>query len=254
MNRKSFVAPFYVFIILMVGFPLVLLIARAFDGGFSNFSAAFSGANVAILWRSIWIAAVVGVICLLIAYPIAYGLTVAGFKRGRIIVLLFILPMGISLMLRAFALQQVFLMLGMSPNGLLPMIISMVMEFLPLTIIPIYIVMSNVSKTYVEASQDLGASPWQTFRRTVFPLALPGAIIGFLFAFIPTLSNYFLASFFGDSQTLMIGQQIEDLLTMSVPQIGTAAVLSLGLLVVIFTALFVTDRLSKIGTKRGGLL
>ena len=254
MKSRMFVAPFYVFLILVVGFPLVLILGQVFSGASANFGGAFSGASMAILGRSVWIAAVVGVICLLIAYPIAYGLTVAGFKRGRVILLLFILPMWISLMLRAFALQQLFRMMGIGSVGLLPLIISCVLEFLPLAIIPIYIVMSNVSKTYVEASQDLGASPWQTFRRTVFPLALPGAVIGFLFAFIPTLSNYFMASFFGDAQTMMIGQQINALLTMAQPQIGQAAVISILLLVVIFSALFVTDRLSKIGTKRGGLL
>ncbi|MCL2587527.1 MAG: ABC transporter permease [Firmicutes bacterium] len=254
MNRKLFVAPFYVFIILMVGFPLVLLVTHMFSGAGANFSGAFSAGSMAILWRSIWIAALVGVICLVIAYPIAYGLTVAGFKRGKVILLLFILPMWISLMLRAFALQQFFEMIGIGSVGLLPLVLSLVLEFLPLAIIPIYIVMSNVSKTYVEASQDLGASPWQTFRATVFPLALPGAVIGFLFAFIPTLSNYFLASFFGNNETMMIGQQINSLLRMAQPQIGQAAVVSMLLLVVIFTALFITDRLSKIGTKRGGLL
>jgi len=254
LNKKMFIAPFFVFLILVVGFPLVLLIFEMFSGGVDNFRNAFSTANINILWRSIWIAALVGVICLLIAYPIAYGLTITGFRRGRVILLLFILPMWISLMLRAFALQQFFQLVGISSIGLTPLVISLVLEFLPLAIIPIYIVMSNVSSTYLEASYDLGASPWQTFKTTVFPLALPGAVIGFLFAFIPTLSNYFLASFFGTNETLMIGQQINNLLRMSQPQLGQAAVMSMALLVVIFSALFITDRLSKFGTKRGGLL
>lgn len=257
-QTRWFVAPFLVFMILMVAVPFILLLAESFqaDGGFSfeNFRLFFTdGITLAVVWRSIWIALLVSSICLVIAYPVAYGLALGGFKRGPVILILFILPMWINLLLRAAALRQLYGMLGIPVVGLLPLVIALVLELLPLVIIPIYLVLTNVSKKYIEASQDLGASPFQTFRKATLPLSLPGIIIGFLFAFIPTVSNYAIASYFGDNNTFMIGQRINFLLSMATPQIGQAAVISIALLLVIFIVLFITDRLSKIGNKRGGV-
>jgi len=247
-----FLAPFLIFMLFMVVIPLVMLLFHAFDGGFGYFREVFEdGFPMRLLGRSVWIALVATAICMVIAFPIAYGLTMAGFKRGRTILLLFTLPLWTNLMLRSFSLRQAFRLFGMSYEGLVPLLIAMVYNFLPLMILPMYIVLGNIDKKHIEASRDLGASPFQVFRKTVLPLSVPGIIAGFVLVFIPAVSTMWLSDFFGDNSTFMFGQHLDAVFRQG--NFGQGSVLSLILLVIIALSIFILNRFSKIGNKRGGL-
>lgn len=255
--HNVFVLPLVIFLIVMVVVPLILLFVRAFsfDGGFSfaNFSAVFTdGISLRILFRSIGIAALAATVCLIIGYPIAYGLAILGFRKTYTILLLFLMPMWVNLLLRSIGLQRIFQLLGMPHEGLLPLVIAIVIDYLPLMILPLYVVLSGVSKKYIEASADLGANGWQTFRRTILPLSLPGVVAGFLLVFTPAVSTYFLARFFGNNQTRMIGQVLFDLFSRSGTW-GRGSVVAILLLVIVVFAFVLTSLLSRRKNKRGGL-
>ncbi|MCL2755940.1 MAG: ABC transporter permease [Firmicutes bacterium] len=262
MVRKKyalFAAPFIIFMLMMVVFPLCLLFWYAFtsDDGFTfqHFRDVFND-NIAwtILGRSLWIAILAAVICLLIAYPIAYGLTMTGFKRRTTILLLFTLPMWTNLLLRSIALRNLFILVDITP-GFWALLISLVVNFLPITILPIYIVLGNIDKKHLEASQDLGATPRKVFTKTVLPLSMPGIIAAFILVFSPIVSTYFLSSFFGGggSDWRMLGELLNIQYRAGDIGVGRGSVLSLILLVLVGLSVLILNRFSKVGNKRGGL-
>ena len=253
--RHMFAAPLIIFLIMLVVLPMILLLWHAFSGndGFTfEYFVTFAGDRPAqiILLRSIGIAFLSTFICIIIAYPIAYGLTMAGFKRGQTILVLFILPLWINILLRSFALSQLFLLIGLQ-QGLTQLVAAMVIDLLPFMILPIYIVLSNINKHYIEASQDLGARPHQVFLKTVLPLSIPGILSGFVLVFSATVSAFFQAEMFGNNRTRMFGQIIDDFFEFR--NLGPGAVHSLVVLVIVLACMIITNRFSKIGNKKGGL-
>lgn len=253
--RYMFAAPFIIFLIILVVFPLSLLFWHAFtdDGSFTfaHFQNFFNDPlMMRVVWRSLWIALLATVICLVIAYPIAYALTILRFNRSFTILMLFILPMWINLLLRSFALRQSFHLIGLY-DGLWALIVAIVIDYLPLMILPIYVVLGNVNRKLIEASQDLGANPFQVFTRTILPLSVPGVIAGFILVFTPSVSTFFLGDYFGDNSIFMFGQLLNQLLTRQNFSMGS--VLSIVLLVIVALAVIITNRFTRIRNKRGGL-
>lgn len=252
--RQFFAAPFVVFLLVFVVLPLVLLFANAlFEDGkftFRFFTEFFTDEySLTVLGRSLWVAFVAALICLAIAYPIAYILAFSNIKRAGIYILLFIMPMWINTLLRTFALKE-FLYLFTENFGYGTMLIGIVMDYLPFMILPIYTVLSNIDKKYIEASRDLGAPPRKVFMKTVLPLSVPGIISGFLIVFTPTVSTYFISEYLGNSNTMMFGELLNSLWRNN---FGKASVLALILLVIVLASVLITNRLTKIGNKRGGL-
>ena len=251
-----FAVPFVLFLIMMVVVPLSLLFYNAFindtNGSFTfdNFAALFRNADtIRIIFVSMGIAALSALICVIIAFPIAYGLATAKFKRAPTILLLFIAPMWVNLLLRSFALRSIFDALRIQ-QGLGALLISIVIDYLPLAILPIYIVLTGVSKKYVEASYDLGATRMQAFYKTILPLSIPGIITGFLLVFTPAISTYFLSMYFGGTIE-MIGERLNGLMANLI--LGRGAAIAIFMLLIIMIAVLIANRLSKIGNKRGGV-
>ncbi|MCL2570460.1 MAG: ABC transporter permease [Firmicutes bacterium] len=250
-----FALPFFIFMIMMVVVPLSLLFFYAFfeDGSFTFAHIQYfftDSVSVRILFRSLGIALLATVIAILIAFPIALGLATAGFKRSHTILMLFIMPMWINLLLRSFALRELFGIIGVE-RGLFALVFAIVLDYLPLAIIPIYVVISGTSKKYIEASQDLGANPTQVFTKTILPLSVPGIMAAFLLVFTPAISTYFLVQYFGDNSTRMLGWLLFQLNINS--EFGRASVISIALLIIVVLTILITNRLSKRGNKRGGL-
>ena len=252
-----FALPFIIFMLLMVVLPLTLVFIHAFrdDGGFTfnNFRSIFTdGFSMRVLGRSLWMAVIATVIILLVAYPIAYGLAMAGFKRKTTILLLFTLPMWTNLLLRSNALRAVFYLVDF-PLGFWAIMVAFLLNFLPIMILPIYVVLSNIDKKYIEASQDLGASLMRVFFKTVLPLSAPGIVAGVILVFSPIVSTYFISGFFGGGGTgwRMFGELLNSFIRTT--DYGEGAVLSIILLLIVGTTVFILNRFSKVGNKRGGL-
>ena len=253
-NKTWFAAPFVIFLMIMVAIPLGLLFYHAFasNGGASNnFGHVFGNIGyIRMIGISLGIALFAATVCVFIAYPIAYGLAMVGFKRVPTILLLFIAPMWINLLLRSFALDQFYELIGLD-RGFWSLIIALVIDYLPLAILPIYVSLSGINKKYIEASHDLGATRSQMFRKTVLPLSVPGIITGFLLVFTPVMSTYFLSMYFGNNDTRMIGEMLNFYVENHI--LGIASVIAMIILVIIVFAMVVANRLSKFGNKRGGI-
>jgi len=248
-----FALPFILFMIFMVLIPLGLLFYHAFshygEFTFDNFTRMFNdGYSLRVLWQSIWIALVVTITTLLIAYPIAYGLNMAGFKRKTTILILFTVPLWTNLLLRSIALRNVFSLINIEP-GLGALLFALVFNFLPITILPIYIVLSNIDKRYIEASRDLGASPLRVFFKTVLPLSTPGIVASIILVFTPVVSTFFISAFFGGNN-YMFGELLASFFP---EEFGGGAARSVILLAMLVFTVIILNKSSKVGNKRGGL-
>ena len=202
-----------------------------------------------MLGNSLWVALAAAAICILIGYPIAYILALSKFKRAPTIIMLFVMPMWINLLLRTYALRQ-FTELFTSNLSYGTLIFWLVMDYLPFMILPIYTVLSNIDKKYLEASADLGAPPRYVFLKTVLPLSVSGILSGFLIVFTPAVSTYFLSDYIGNPNVRMFGELINSTMSYNV---SMASVYAIVLLVIVAISVLVLNRLSKIGNRRGGL-
>ncbi len=161
---------------------------------------------------------------LLIAYPMAYGLTRAPQKWRNLLLALVVLPFWISFLIRVYAWMSI-----LKPNGFFDMlgqgigldvgtlavlntksavIIGIVYSYLPFMILPLFTVLDKLDDSLLEASRDLGASTWRTFRSITLPLSLPGIYAGCLLAFIPMVGEFVIPDLLGGNDTALIGKTL----------------------------------------------
>ena len=247
----AFSFPYLAVTVVFVLVPLVLVLIYAFrgaDGGFTlqNFAEVFrEKENWTNLGQTIGIAALSTAICLLIAYPVAYILASAPFNKMAILSLLFIIPMWINFMLRIFALQSLLSFMGLK-KGYFAAVIGIVYDFFPYMLLPIYTVLSNMDKSYVEASRDLGAGSVGTFFRVTLPLSLPGVISGVSMVFMPIFSSYAITEMMGDAKTTVIGAKIAGLFELqNYGSYGYGSALSFVLLVIVLAFMLIGTLLSR---------
>lgn len=176
--------------------------------------------------KSVFMAAVATVLCLMLGFPMAYGIARADTSTRNILLLLIILPFWISFLLRVFAwmgllnnygvVNNILLWLGVIEQPLqliytdLAIYIGLVYSYLPFMVLPLYATLERMEPDLVEASQDLGASPSQAFRDITWPLARPGVIAGCLLVFIPAIGEYVIPYLLGGPESLMIGRVLFD--------------------------------------------
>ena len=215
-SRSQLCIPYFLFLVLFVIFPLLLIVYYAFTsktGQFSlnNFVWFFSTTtNLKNLLFSIGLGAVTTIVCLLIAYPVAFVLSKIKTQKRNILLLLFIMPMWINFVLRAMAMKELLSLLGLfGKYNYLNTVIGMVYDYLPFMILPIYTTLIKIDKSYEEASSDLGASKLTTFVKIILPLSLPGIISGITMVFLPSMTCYVISDTFSNGKILIIGQLIE---------------------------------------------
>jgi putrescine transport system permease protein len=175
---------------------------------------------------SVKVAAVSTLLCLLLGYPMAYGIARAEPATRSLLLMLVILPFWTSFLLRVYAwigllknngvINNVLLSLGVIHEPITMMqtdfavYIGIVYSYLPFMILPLYSNLEKHDRTLLEAASDLGARPWQAFLRITLPLSRPGIIAGALLVFIPAVGEYVIPSLLGRSDQLMIGRVLSD--------------------------------------------
>jgi putative spermidine/putrescine transport system permease protein len=183
---------------------------------FTNFRTIFTDPVYRIVAvRTFGIALGVTVADIALAFPIAYYMARLATPRGRTALLVAVtIPLWASYLLRAFAWKLIT-----APNGILDWLVhglrlghlqlgpsnwtvwlTFVYLWLPFVVLPIYAALERVPSSYLEASNDLGARGWTTFRRVVWPLALPGVVAGSIFSFSLTLGDYVAPTLVGNTQ------------------------------------------------------
>lgn len=130
------------------------------------------------LCYSIVLAVTVTLVCLVIAYPVAYILAGSALKRKGVILRLFVLPMWINFTLRITALKEILSLIegNLAFHPFLNTVIGMTYDFLPFMILPLYTTLSRLDSSLIEAAGDLGADSFQTFIKVIFPLSIPGIV------------------------------------------------------------------------------
>lgn len=199
------------FLLVFVAAPLLVLFYYAFTDGTGKFSTGnltqfFTDPNtLGTLCYSFVLALVVTVVCLFIAYPVAYILAQSNIKRQSVILLLFIMPMWINFTLRITALKEVLSLIegNLAFYPFLNSVIGMTYDFLPFMILPLYTTLSKLDKNLIEAASDLGANNMQTFTRIVLPLSVPGIVSGVSMVFLPAMTNYVVLDMLYNSTYIM---------------------------------------------------
>ena len=206
----------------------------AVTGGLSQYARALSPLYLGILFKSMWIAGLTTVACLVIGFPVAVAITFASPRAKIWLLLLIMLPFWTNLLIRTYALMAVLRTEGyinwvyaLFWNGLgalatLPpfrpldllhndfaVIVGLVYVQLPFMVLPLYAALDRLDRSLIEASLDLGAGHLATFARVVAPLALPGIVSGAIVTFIPSFGAYLTPDLLGGTSSLMIANIIE---------------------------------------------
>jgi spermidine/putrescine transport system permease protein len=214
-----------------------------------------------VLFRSMRIAASVTVFALLLGYPLAYYLSFHAAKRKDLLYQLVIIPLWASYLVRGYAWKTILGSDGVL-NGFLQylhithrpvafflyspfaVIITLTHIYTPFTLLPIYASLEHIPRNLVEASHDLGASPWSTFRRVILPLSLPGVLAGATFAFVLTLGDFLAPLLVGGPSGIMISNVVVSLFGAAYNW-PLGAAISFCMMLLVVTLLFITERLEK---------
>lgn len=234
----------------------VYLPTLTFDWNFANFVDAFKLYQDPIL-RSFGYAAVATVLCMLLAFPLAY---VIAFKAGRyknLLLGLVILPFFVTFLIRTIAWKTIladegWVVSALGAIGLLPeegrllstswaVIGGLTYNWIIFMILPLYVSLEKIDPRLLEASRDLYSSGTRSFRKVIFPLALPGMLAGSLLVFIPAVGDFINADYLGSTQTTMIGNVIQKQFLV-VKDYPAAAALSLGLMGLILVGVLMYTR------------
>ena len=213
------------------------------------------------LLRSMWIAARVMFFSLLLGYPLAYFLSFHAGRWKDLFYQLVIIPLWVSYLVRAYAWKTIlgsdgvlntllqYVHLTRHPLDFLlyspfAVVLTLTHIYTPFTILPIYASLEHIPRNLAEASHDLGASPWQTFWRVVLPLSIPGVVAGATFAFVLSLGDFLAPLLLGGPSGIMISNIVVSLFGAAYNW-PLGAAISLCMLVLVVTLLFVSERLEK---------
>lgn len=185
----------------------------------------FDPVYLAIFARSLEVASITVVICLVACYPVAFWVSRLTESWRIFFLFLITLPFFASLIVRLYAwimiltpsgaLNQILLGLGVISEPLeiiftaKAVITGMVYVMVPFMFLPIYASVEKLDKSLIEASFDLGATKIQTFLRVILPLTMPGVVGGSIIVFIPSLGNFIVPDILGGARVLMIGNLVE---------------------------------------------
>lgn len=261
---KYFSIPYFVWLIILVVLPLVLMFALTFlksDGvrlngaslTMKNYQELTDFAYWEALWNSLVIAFWTTIICLLIGYPVAYFISFSNLKHKVLVLLCMILPMWCNSMLRILSWYKLFSSSLFSSLNLIgskgAVIFVTVTTYLPFMIFPIYTILEKLDRSLIEASKDLGVPAWKTFFKITLPLSLDGAVSGMTMVFLPAATGFAISAIIGDGKVNMIGNIIENMFK-------TANNYNLGSLLSIFVSVIIIFVLLVLGKtkKEDGIL
>ncbi len=214
-KRSTWAVPYFVFLVLFVVLPLLLIAVYAFTdvyGSFtlSNITAFFTEPKIVNSFLvSLEVALENTLICILIGYPAAYILADKKLNRSSLTAVLFILPMWINALMRTLATAEIFNSMGIG-LGKGTLLFGLAYDYLPFMIYPIYTILSKMDRSYIEAAQDLGASPAKVFLKVTLPLSMPGVMSGVMMVFMPTVSTFAISEILTNNTIQLFGSIIQE--------------------------------------------
>ena len=236
--QRLTLTPYSIWAVLFIIVPLFFVAYYAFTD--SNFNFTFENVTrfftarsnvgdgevhtyIVIFLRSLKLAVISTIICLLLGYPMAYIIARAGTRTQKILITLIMIPMWMNFLIRTYAWMTILQDTGIF-NGILSalglgqihiigteaaVVIGMVYDYFPYMILPIYSVMAKMDTRLIEAARDLGCNNAGVLRRVIWPLSLPGVISGINMVLIPSISTFYISQKLGNGKFYLIGDAIE---------------------------------------------
>ena len=274
--QRLTLTPYSVWAALFIVVPLIFVAYYAFtDASFrfttENVTRFFTATSVVddgeavrevhtyllIFMRSLKLAVISTLICLLMGYPIAYIMARAKARTQKIMVTLIMIPMWMNFLIRTYAWMTILQDTGIF-NGLLSalglgtvhiigteaaVVIGMVYDYFPYMIIPIYSVMAKRDVKLIEAARDLGCNAAGVLRRVIWPLSLPGVISGITMVLIPSISTFYISQKLGNGKFYLIGDAIEGQYVAN--NLHFAAAIAFILMIILLVCMALMQRLAN---------
>jgi len=236
-GRAAFAGPGLLYVTAFMTVPLLLIasytvLTRGRFGGvqweftLENFSKALNPTYLSILGDSLLIAGMTTALALLLGYPTAYGISRLPRQWQTVALVLVVLPFWSNFLIRTYAwivllnsqgpINSTLVSLGVigAPLELLynrgAVVTGLLYAYLPLVVLPVYAAIERVDPQLQEAARNLGATKTRTFWDITLPLTLPGAMIGAIFVFVPSMGNFVVPELLGGGKTVMVGNLIRD--------------------------------------------
>ena len=242
MNKKTrsliqymTLTPYSIWAAVFIVVPLVFVAYYAFTDQnfhftFDNISRFFTATSqiddgesvkevhtyLVIFMRSLKLAVISTVICLLMGYPLAYIMARAKERTQSILMTLIMIPMWMNFLIRTYAWMTILQDTGLLNNllsslhlGRMHIIGTESADYLPYMVMPIYSILAKLDDRLLEAAHDLGCNNISTLRRVVWPLSLPGVVSGVTMVLIPSISTFYISQKLGNGKFFLIGDAIE---------------------------------------------
>lgn len=260
--QMNFLVPCLLFLVLFFFVPLAMFLSNAFfDPGFTleHFEKAFTRPlYMNTLVKTLKLSLTTTIVCVILAYPVAFVVTHTSGKVKTAILILVLIPFWTNILVRMFAWLAILGRNGVINSNLIAMgaidepisllynyfavVLGMTHYMLPFMILPIYSVMAAIPANLTDAAANLGATPFRAFLRVFLPLSLPGVGAGCLLVFILSLGFFITPALMGGAKDTMFAQIIEIQINQMLNW-GFAAALSTILLVLTIILYLVYDRL-----------
>lgn len=222
---------------------------------FESYLRLFEPALGSMLLKSLFMAGMATALCLLVGYPFAYIAARAQKRHSRLMLLLVMIPFWTNTLIRTYAmvavlkadgiLSKTLLFLGIIETPLKIMytqtavFLGLIYTLLPFMILPLYAAVEKLDHKLIEASRDLGASRWTTFRKITVPLTMPGIISGCMLVFLPALGMFYIPDILGGARTMLLGNYIRDqFLTSRDLPMGAAAAIAMTVIMGLMLGLY----------------
>ena len=268
-NKSAFLSvPYIIFMVVFTLIPLCVVAYYALTdpatGEFTLENLTNLSMYMPVLGQSVLYSLISALICLILGYPVAYYIAHRGQVMQKILYMLIMLPMCMSFLLRTLAWVGLLQDTGIINNFLdwigigrlqlirtpAAVVLGMVYNYLPYMILPLYAVIVKIDNRLIEAAEDLGCTPVQTFIKVVLPLSVPGILSGITMVFVPAVSTFYISQKLGDPDTVLIGDLIERLFKQADnPNLGAA--LSLVLMALVFIC---TGIINRFGSDEEGVV
>ena len=177
--------------------------------GYDALFQEWTGDNVRVLWRSVWVATLSTALCVLMGYPLAFYIARQDARRKNLLLLLLIIPFWTNFLIRVYAWILILRPFDLVPS-LTATLLGMVYAFVPFFVLPVYSSVEKIDWRLLEAAEDLGAPPVRAFLSAVFPQTLPGLVAGILLTFIPALGTFVVSDILGGAKTALVGNLIQN--------------------------------------------
>ena len=270
-NLLILLLPATIWLLIFFIIPLIIVLVYSFlergtYGGVTweftlkNYQRLANDLYLNIFWRSLGLASLTTLMCLIIGYPLAFFIATSSTRWRNLLLFLVIIPFWTNFLVRTYAWIIILRSEGMintilqslsliqEPLNLLftpfAVIVGLIYGYLPFMILPLYATIERLNFSLVEAAQDLGANQIRTFFRIILPLTLPGIIAGSILVFIPALGAFITPDILGGAKTVMVGNLIQNQFLQARDwPFGSA--LSMGLMVLVLIPVMIYFRSSN---------